>query len=60
MRLLLLNINYLRHHFFYQNHAQKIMDFEHPTCKGKSVINMAPLLSKIFIRFNASALTGRH
>ena len=26
MRLLLLNINYLQHHF-YQNHTEKIMDF---------------------------------
>ena len=30
MRLLLLNINYLRH-YFYQNHAEKNMHFEHPT-----------------------------
>ena len=28
-------------------------------CKGKSVINMAQSLSKISIRMNASALTGR-
>ena len=30
LRLLLLNINYLRYQF-YQNHAKNIMDFEHPT-----------------------------
>jgi hypothetical protein len=29
-------------------------------CKGKSVINMAQSLSKIYIRINAYALTGRH
>ncbi len=34
MRLLLLNINYLLYHFFYQNHAEKIMNFEHPTYLG--------------------------
>ena len=30
LRLLLLNINYLRY-YFYQNRAEKNMDFEHPT-----------------------------
>ena len=60
MHLLLLNINYLRYYFFIKTMPKNIMDFEHPTCKGKSVINMASLLSKIYIRFNASALTGRH
>ena len=37
--LLLLNINYLQYHF-YQNHAEKIMNFEHPTfqCVNAMVI----------------------
>ena len=48
MRLLLLNINYLRHHFFIKTMQKNIMDFEHPTfgvilmrlkCREAHVIN---------------------
>ena len=35
MRLLLLNINYLRHHFFIKTMQKNIMDFEHPTFRGR-------------------------
>ncbi len=31
MRLLLLNLNYLRYQFFIKTMQKKIMDFEHPT-----------------------------
>jgi len=31
MRLLSLNINYLRYHFFIKTMQENIMDFEHPT-----------------------------
>ena len=30
-RLLLLNISYLRYHFFFKTMQKNIMDFEHPT-----------------------------
>ena len=35
MRLLLLNLNYLRYQFFIKTMPKKIMDFERPTYKGK-------------------------
>ena len=34
MRLLLLNLNYLRYQFFIKTMQKKIMDFEHPTLQG--------------------------
>ena len=48
MRLLLLNIDYLRHYFFCQNHAEKkIMDFEHPNSWGYILmVNKIMLMTK--------------
>ena len=34
MRLLLLNLNYLRYQFFIKTMQKKIMDFEHPMQEG--------------------------
>ena len=35
MRLLLLNLNYLRYHFFIKTMHKNIIDFEHPMLWGK-------------------------
>ena len=38
MRLLLLNLNYLRYQFFIKTMPKKIMNFEHPTLMGKDFV----------------------
>ncbi len=47
MRLLLLNINYLRHYFFVKTIQKKIMDFEHPNSWGYILmVNKIMLITK--------------